>query len=144
MSDPEAPENLLQGDDQAFEITNIKSPTEQPRNEEAPAVSQEEDEEDEKGRCNRVLTARGCNCIAHMSGKCPRTFSLCTGVFLPMWFLIFVSLFFGHFVAKLESHREIDSNDAFMKQTVVNERSRQLVGDTLAQLPVFCYQLYRN
>jgi hypothetical protein len=61
-----------------------------------------------------------------------------------MWFLIFVSLFFGHFVAKLESQREIDSNDAFMKQTVVNERSRQLVGDTLAQLPVFCYQLYMN
>jgi hypothetical protein len=58
--------------------------------------------------------------------------------------LVFVSLFFGHFLAKLESQGEIDSNDAFMKRTFVRERFRELVGTTLATLPTLCYQLYVN
>lgn len=142
MSNPEAPENLTREDDEAVE-TNIKFPTEQPQKGEAPVVS-EDKEENEKGRCNRFLTARGCSCIAHVSGKYPRTFSICTGIFIPLWFLVLVSLFFGHFLATVESQEEIDSNDAFMKQTVVIEQSRQYARDTLAMLPLICYQLFVN
>jgi hypothetical protein len=79
-----------------------------------------------------------------VSGKYPRTFSICTGIFFPLWFLVLVCLFFGHFLAKLESQGEIDSNDAYMKRIVVTERSRQLVGDTIPMLPIVCYQLYMN
>jgi hypothetical protein len=143
MNEPS--DNRPQEDDQEVVENNIsKSPTEQPRNEEALVVSEDQDEENEKGQCNRFLKARGCSCIAHVPGKYPRTFSICTGVFFPLWLLVFVSLFFGHFLAKIESQGEIDSNDAFMKLTVVSEGFTGIVGNTVTTLPIVCQQLYVN
>ena len=59
----------------------------------------------------RSLGSRWYGCYRRGSKKFPRTFALFFDVILPMFSLIFVSLIFGYWLAKVEAPTEIKKNN---------------------------------
>ena len=76
--------------------------------------------------------------ISKVPGRWPRTFSLAFGVVVPVLLLLCISLFFGYFLAHLESEDEIASNNAIVAERAKYARVSQFLGNVSSQVPRIC------
>ena len=75
----------------------------------------------------------------------PRCHACCCGVFIPLNIIVTVSLIGGLLLGKLEMQEEINSNDAFMRGQMAQEKfATDLDTVFVEQLPNLCLGLYRQ
>jgi len=98
------------------------------------------------GRKRFVLKrlVRGNNLITKCFHRMPRCHACVCGIILPLWFIIFLSLCGGYFLAGFENGIELDANDAAMRNRLILSSYEKALQDTIALLPTVCYSLFTN
>lgn len=94
------------------------------------------------GSCHRCLSKVCCKCFTTSRTKWPRTYSLCFGVILPLWIIIFVSQLFGHWLSDLEAPNEFDANDDFMQTKSRAIATVNVVSSVTDAVPEICAVVY--
>lgn len=74
----------------------------------------------------------------------PRFFSLLYGVFLPMFFLIFLSYLCGYWLAKYEAPNEIENNNKYLRDYSTGKEFVETVKKVTKSLPRLCFDMYFN
>ena len=109
----------------------------------ASAIKDDDDDSDDMrdaSCCYRI--ARNWTCCYHTLLGWPRTSAILLGVILPMFFLIFLSVLFGFFLARAETPLEIQQNDAAMVQSMLQLSTVRFVVNTTDTIPALCLGLY--
>jgi len=72
----------------------------------------------------------------------PRTSSLAMGIVVPLFVVIFVAVFFGYFLARIEAPTQVRGNDALMATAARDTVLSVAALATTRNMPRTCYQLY--
>jgi hypothetical protein len=93
--------------------------------------------------CHESIWFCACRCIYNIPATWPRCFYFIVGVIIPLWILIFLSLFLGKFLARFEFPVEIEDNNAILASRasfIFYEQEDYLF--LVTALPKSCYQEY--
>ena len=137
ISDESTPYQTTQTQAQAQtqQIHEPQQPHEQKHEQQTqPTVDDDNDDESDHHR-------RWYHCRCNLR-RWPRTIACCLGVFIPLQFIVIVSLVLGLLLGKLEMSQEIESNDAYVRQRTTAARMSNDLVRTLHQLPTLCLTLY--
>lgn len=80
-----------------------------------------------------------------LADRYPRTCACLGGIVLPLWILVFVSLFGGHYLANFEAPYEYDSNDSILANRRTLEKTTEMLNEAkndIVQLPAQCLIQY--
>jgi hypothetical protein len=75
----------------------------------------------------------------------PRLYAVCFYIILPLWFLIFLSVGGGYWLASFEAPNEIEANDVVLRSQFLQEDldgSGNQALDYLLDLPSLCFEKY--
>ena len=100
----------------------------------------DDDNEQEDSRIYEFLMGRKCSACCVTS--CPRFLALLFGVVVPLWLLIFISLFFGKLLSSLEAEGEAVRNDDLLAAQKEAYLFSQVVLNATVVIPAKCFDLY--
>ena len=95
-------------------------------------------EVEQETTCTKCCKSIGLGCCCRIFAAWPRSSAILFGVVMPLFLLIAVSVFLGHFFADLESHGEIEANNAIFAAKAAVTFQEQLVGNITVNLPRMC------
>lgn len=95
-------------------------------------------EVEQETTCTKCCKSIGLGCCCRIFAAWPRSSAILFGVAAPLFLLIAVSVFLGHFFADLESRGEIEANNEIFAAKAAVAFQEQMMGNITANLPLLC------